>query len=82
MSLPTAAAQVAGLMQSARAVWTDRAESRASQALQARESLANKTAVNVDDETMRLLVVQQTYAATVQVIQAVSDMLKELSEIR
>lgn len=82
MDLPTAAAQSIGLMQSARAVWTDRAETRATLALETRESLANKTAVNVDEELQRLMLVQQTYSASVQIIQAVSDMLQELSGIR
>nr|WP_235913905.1 flagellar basal body rod C-terminal domain-containing protein [Pseudoroseomonas coralli] len=69
-------------MQGTRAVWTDRAETRSSLALEARQDLTNKTAVNVDDELQRLLLVQQTYSASVQVIKAASSMLDELTQIR
>lgn len=81
MTLSQAAAQSIGLMQGERAIWTDRADTRARLALEARTDLTNKTAVNVDEELQRLLLVQQTYAASVQVLQAASDMLAELSQL-
>jgi flagellar hook-associated protein 1 FlgK len=82
MSLSQATAQAIGLMQGERATWTDRATTRSSIALQARSDLTNKTAVNVDEELTRLMMVQQTYSASVQIIQAASKMLEELSTIR
>ncbi|MBO1076048.1 flagellar hook-associated protein FlgK [Roseomonas marmotae] len=82
MGLPQAASQVVGLMQSERGTWTDRAITRASIALQARQDLTNKTAVSVDEELQRLLMVQQTYSASVQVIQAAAKMLDELGSLR
>ncbi|PHK93692.1 flagellar hook-associated protein FlgK [Pseudoroseomonas rhizosphaerae] len=82
MSLSQAASQSIGLMQGERAIWSDRAEARGRLALQAREDLTNKTAVNIDEEMQRLLVVQQTYAASVQVIQAAARMLEQLEQIR
>ncbi|MDJ0390360.1 flagellar hook-associated protein FlgK [Roseomonas sp. E05] len=82
MTLSEAASQSVGLMQGTRAIWTDRAETRASLALEARQDLTNETAVNIDEELQRLLLVQQTYSASVQVIQAASSMLDELTQIR
>jgi flagellar hook-associated protein 1 FlgK len=82
MGLGQAASQSIGLMQGERAVWTDRAQSRANLALQAREELTNKTAVNVDEELQRLMLVQQTYSASVQIIQAAAKMLDDLTQIR
>jgi flagellar hook-associated protein 1 FlgK len=82
MSLSQAASQSIGLMQSARAIWSDRADTRATLALEARTDLVNKTAVNVDEELQRLLLVKQTYAASVQIIQAASEMLDQLSQLR
>jgi flagellar hook-associated protein 1 FlgK len=81
MGLSQAASQTIGLMQGERATWTDRATTRSSIALQARQDLTNKTAVNVDEELQRLLMVQQTYSASVQVIQAATKMLDELSSL-
>lgn len=82
MNLSQAASQSVGLMQSERAIWSDRSDTRGRLALQAREDLTNKTAVNVDEELQRLLVVQQTYAASVQVIQTAARMLDQLTQIR
>jgi len=82
MSLSQAAAQSVGLMQGERAIWSDRAETRGRIALEARQDLANKTSVNVDEELQRLMLVQQTYSASVQIIQAASKMLDELTQIR
>jgi flagellar hook-associated protein 1 FlgK len=82
MGLSQAVSQSIGLMQSERATWTDRAATRTSIALTARGDLVNQTAVSVDDEMQRLMLVQQTYAASVKVIQAASDMLDELSKLR
>lgn len=81
MGLSQAAAQSVGLMQGERATWTDRASTRSSIALQARQDLINKTAVNVDEELQRLLMVQQTYSASVQVIQAATKMLDQLTSL-
>jgi flagellar hook-associated protein 1 FlgK len=82
MNLSQAASQAIGLMQGERSTWTDRATTRSSIALQARADFTNKTAVNVDEELTRLMMVQQTYSASVQIIQAASKMLEELSTIR
>jgi flagellar hook-associated protein 1 FlgK len=82
MGLSQAAAQTVGLMQGERATWADRAATRASIATQASEDLVNKTAVSVDEELQRMMMVQQTYSASVQVIQAVAKMLEELSALR
>ncbi len=81
MTLSQAASQSIGLMQGERAVWSDRAETRGRLAAEAREELSNKTGVNVDEELQRLLLVQQTYSASVQIIQAATRMLDELSTI-
>ena len=81
MGLSQAASQTVGLMQGERATWTDRATTRSSIALQARQDLTNKTAVNVDEELQRLLMVQQTYSASVQVIQAATKMLDQLTSL-
>lgn len=82
MGLSQAAAQTVGLMQGDRATWADRAATRASIATQASEDLTNKTAVSVDEELQRMMMVQQTYSASVQVIQAAAKMLEELSALR
>lgn len=82
MGLSQAAAQTVGLMQGERATWADRAATRASIATQASEDLVNKTAVSVDEELQRMMMVQQTYSASVQVIQAAAKMLEELSALR
>jgi flagellar hook-associated protein 1 FlgK len=82
MGLSQAAAQAVGLMQGERATWADRAATRASIATQASEDLVNKTAVSVDEELQRMMLVQQTYSASVQVLQAAAKMLEELAALR
>lgn len=82
MGLSQAAAQAIGLMQGERATWSDRAATRGTIATQASADLANKTAVSVDEELQRMMMVQQTYSASVQVIQAASKMLEELGALR
>jgi flagellar hook-associated protein 1 FlgK len=82
LSLSDATAQATGLMQAERASWANRAETRNALDLQAQQELANKTGVNVDEELQRLLLVQQTHAASVQVIQAASKMLDDLVALR
>ncbi|WBV45538.1 flagellar hook-associated protein FlgK [Pseudoroseomonas cervicalis] len=81
MTLSQAASQSIGLMQGERAIWSDRAETRGRLAAEARQDLSNKTGVNVDEELQRLLLVQQTYSASVQIIQAATRMLDELAMI-
>ena len=78
MTLTDATAQVAGLQQSTLSNWTSVNTSRTSQAQAAQTALSNATGVNIDNEMQKLLVVQETYAATTQVIQAASSMLYQL----
>ncbi|MDO9713406.1 flagellar hook-associated protein FlgK [Paracraurococcus lichenis] len=82
LSLSDAASQSAGLMQSDRSNWADRAQTRQALDLQAQQNLTNKTSVNVDEELQRLLLVQQTHSASVQVIQTASHMLDDLIGLR
>ncbi|MBK1659948.1 flagellar hook-associated protein FlgK [Paracraurococcus ruber] len=82
LSLADAAAQSAGLMQADRSSWADRAQTRQALDLQAQQNLTNKTSVNVDEELQRLLLVQQTHSASVQVIQTASHMLDDLIGLR
>jgi flagellar hook-associated protein 1 FlgK len=75
MSLTSAASQIAGLQQSTLTNWTSVNTSRATQAQTATTALSNATGVNVDDQMQKLLVVQQTYQASAQVIQVASSMM-------
>jgi flagellar hook-associated protein 1 FlgK len=81
MTLTNAVAQIAGQQQDALTVWTTNNASRTSQAQAAKTALSNATGVNVDDELQRLITVQSTYAATTQVLQAISKMLDELNTL-
>ena len=81
MTLTNAVAQVAGQQQDTLAIWTANNTSRTSQAQAAKTALSNATGVNVDDELQRLITVQATYAATTQVIQAITKMLNELNQL-
>jgi len=78
MTLTDATSQVAGLQQSTLTNWTSVNTSRTTQAQAAQTALSNATGVNIDNEMQKLLVVQETYAATTQVIQAASSMLNQL----
>jgi flagellar hook-associated protein 1 FlgK len=81
MTLTNAVAQVAGQQQDALTTWTANNTSRTSQAQAAKTALSNATGVNVDAELQRLITVQATYAATTQVIQAITKMLNELNNL-
>jgi flagellar hook-associated protein 1 FlgK len=75
MSVTNAASQVAGLQQSTLSTWTDLNTSRTSQAHAAQAALTSATGVSVDEQMQRLLIVQQTYAASAQVMQTAASML-------
>jgi len=78
-TLGDAAAQIGGLQQSALAAWTAKNDDRTQQAKAAQTALGNATGVNVDQELQRLLIVQQTYSASAQVLQVASNMLAALN---
>ncbi len=78
MSLTSAASQIAGLQQSTLTNWTSVNTSRSQQAQTAQTALSNATGVNVDDQMQKLLIVQQTYQASAQVIQVASSMMNDL----
>lgn len=78
MTLSNAASQVAGLQQSTLNTWTSLNTNRTQQAQTAQTALSNQTGVNVDDQMQRLLIVQQTYQASAEVIQVASGMMNSL----
>jgi flagellar hook-associated protein 1 len=80
-TLTNAVSQTAGLQQADLTTWTANNTSRTEQSQTAQTALSNATGVNVDDELQRLITVQATYAATTQVIEAVSKMLDDLNQI-
>lgn len=75
MSVLDASTQLSGLQQSALTNWTNTNTNNTSQAQAAQTALSNATGVSVDDQMQRLLIVQQTYAASAQVIETASSML-------
>jgi flagellar hook-associated protein 1 FlgK len=81
MTLTNAVSQIAGQQQDTLTTWTANNTSRTSQAQAAKTALGNATGVNVDAELQRLITVQATYAATTQVIQAITKMLNELNNL-
>lgn len=81
LNLSNAAAQAVGLMQSDNSSWVIRAGNRTAAATQASANLANGTGVSVDEEMQKLLLVQQTYSASAQVIQAAAKMLDILNSL-
>jgi flagellar hook-associated protein 1 len=78
MTISDAASQVAGLQQSTLSNWTSLNTNRTTQAQTATTALNSATGVNVDDQMQRMLIIQNTYAASAQVIQAASTMLSQL----
>ncbi len=78
MTISDAASQIAGLQQATLSNWTSLNTDRASQAQTATTALSSATGVSVDDQLQRLMTIQQTYAASAQVIQAASTMLNQL----
>lgn len=80
-NMVTASSQIAGSQQSTYATWSTRNDSRTAQAQDAQTALTNATGVNVDDQMQRLLLVQQTYAASSQVIQAAAQMLSTINSV-
>jgi flagellar hook-associated protein 1 FlgK len=78
MSLTDAASQIAGLQQSTLTNWTSVNTARTTSAQAAQTALSNATGVNVDDQMQKLLVVQQSYSASAQVIQVASSMMNSL----
>jgi flagellar hook-associated protein 1 FlgK len=81
MSLNNAAAQAMGLIQSDAADWSGRAETRGNASVQAAQALANNTGVNTDEELQKLLMVQNAYAASAQVVQVAARMLDTLNSL-
>ncbi len=81
MSPSSAASQVSGLQQSTLADWTTRNTTRTQQSSDAQTSFANQSGVSIDSEMQRLMVVQQTYSASAQVLQAANKMLEQLNQI-
>jgi flagellar basal body rod protein FlgB len=77
-ALGDAAAQMAGAQQSTLSNWASLNTSRTQQAQDAQTALMNQTGVSIDDQMQRLMIVQQSYAASAQVIQAASNMLNNL----
>jgi flagellar hook-associated protein 1 FlgK len=75
MSPTDAASQIAGLQQSTLTNWTSINTARTTQAQTAQTAFSNATGVNVDDQMQKLLIVQQTYQASAQVIQVASTMM-------
>jgi flagellar hook-associated protein 1 len=78
MTISDAASQVAGLQQSTLGNWTSLNTDRTTQAQTATTALSSATGVSVDDQMQRMLIIQNTYAASAQVIQAASTMLSQL----
>ncbi len=77
-SFSGALSQVAGQQQSASSNWTSINTSRTQQATDAQTAFSNQTGVNIDDQMQRLLIVQQTYQASAEVIRTASSMLSSL----
>jgi flagellar hook-associated protein 1 FlgK len=77
-SLGDAVAQISGSQQTVVGMWAERNVSRTEQANDARTALTSGTGVNIDEQLQRLLIVQQTYAASAQVIRAASSMMDTL----
>jgi len=80
-SLSDAVSQVSGQQQSTSTTWTGLNTSRQQQATDAQTALSNQVGVNVDDQMQRLLIVQQTYQASAEVIQTASSMLNSLLSV-
>lgn len=78
MTISDAASQVAGLQQSTLSNWTSLNTDRTTQAQTATTALSSATGVSVDDQMQRMMIIQNTYAASAQVIQAASTMLSQL----
>jgi flagellar hook-associated protein 1 FlgK len=77
-SLTDALSQVAGQQQNASTTWTGLNTSRTQQASDAQTAVNNATGVNIDDQMQRLLIVQQSYQASAEVIQTASAMINSL----
>jgi flagellar hook-associated protein 1 FlgK len=80
-TVTNAAAQLAGFQQDTMTTWTNLNTTRGAQATSAASTLTGVTGVSVDDQLQRLMIVQQTYAASAQVIQAASNMLNNLISV-
>jgi flagellar hook-associated protein 1 FlgK len=81
MTLSNAASQIAGVQQVALSTWTENNTTRTQQMQDAQSTLINATGVNVDDEMQRLLLVQHTFEASAQVLQAAAKMLDALNAL-
>lgn len=81
MTLSNAVSQVAGAQQATLTNWTSINTSRTSQAQAAQAAVSNQTGVNVDDQLQRLMVVQQTYEASTEIMQTVTQMFNSLNQM-
>jgi flagellar hook-associated protein 1 FlgK len=77
----SASAQIAGSQQEVYATWSSTSTTQASQLVTAKTALSSSTGVNVDEQMQKLLLVQQTYAASAQIIQAANQMLSTINSI-
>lgn len=77
-SIADAGTELAGLQQGALSQWTATNTARGTQAQDAQTALSSQTGVNIDTEMQRLLVVQQAYSASAQVIQVANQMLSTI----
>lgn len=77
-SLSDAVSQVEGNQQADSANWTTINTGRTQASQTAQTALSNATGVNIDDQMQRLLIVQQSYQASAEVIQTVSSMMNSL----
>jgi flagellar hook-associated protein 1 FlgK len=80
MTLGDAVSQVAGFQQATLTNWTSLNTSRTSQSQAAQATLSNQTGVNVDDQLQRLMVVQQTYEASSEIVSTVTQMFNALNQ--
>jgi flagellar hook-associated protein 1 FlgK len=79
--LSDALSQVAGQQQSTSSSWASINTSRTQQSQDAQAAFSDQTGVNIDEQMQRLLIVQQTYQASAQVIKTASNMLSTLLAI-
>jgi len=75
------ASSFVGFQGSQRAAFDDRSQYQSSISSAIDSQRANVEGVNVDDEMQKMLLLQQSYAASAKVMQAVSNMMDSLLEI-
>lgn len=80
-NLVSAGGEIASFQQTLYSTWSSRNDTRSSDLTTAQTSLSNATGVNVDEQMQRLLMVQQTYTASAQVLQAAAKMLETMNTV-